>query len=311
MYKGQKASKDGIQYFLCPFTAMYITQGSNSSYSHKGIMANDVRGLEKGVRYDIYAPCDIKCLRLYLDTGQAMYQSLQPVRFANGRIDYATFVVAHNNNLTSDAWVGRVIPQGEKFFQMGNKGYSNLTGIHTHIQISQSNDTSWFKNIYGNYQFNNEYDLDDCYWVNDTEILGGVVNGDWKTFNNTPKPARIKYRSHIQKDGWQEWKKDGETSGTTGEKKRLEAIQIDFNKEVYAKAHIQTLGWVDYGKITKDTVIGTTGQQKRLECLCLKGDFKYRVHIQGSGWTCWTEADGVCTLGSVGQKLRIEAIEIM
>lgn len=122
---------------------------------------------------------------------------------------------------------------------------------------------------------------------------------------------RIAYRSHLQTDGWQEWKYDGETSGTTGQKKRLEAIQIDFKKEVYAKAHIQKDGWVDYGKITKDTVIGTTGQGKRLECLCLKGDFKYRVHIQGSGWTCWTNADGVCTLGSVGQKLRIEAIEII
>ena len=125
------------------------------------------------------------------------------------------------------------------------------------------------------------------------------------------KPPKIKYRSHIQKIGWQEWKKDGETSGTTGEQKRLEAIQIDFSKDVYAKAHIQKDGWVDYGKITKDTIIGTIEQSKRLECLCLKGDFKYRVHIQGTGWTCWTEADGVCTLGSVGQKLRIEAIEII
>lgn len=125
------------------------------------------------------------------------------------------------------------------------------------------------------------------------------------------KPIKIKYRSHIETDGWQEWKKDGETSGTTGQKKRLEAIQIDFPKDVYVKAHLEKDGWVDYGKITKDTVIGTTGKSKRLECLCLKGDFKYRVHIQGTGWTCWTNADGICTLGSVGQSLRIEAIEII
>ena len=128
--------------------------------------------------------------------------------------------------------------------------------------------------------------------------------------NKINETARIKYRSHIGEVGWQGWKKDGELSGTTGEGKRLEAIQIDFPKEVYAKAHIEDKGWVDYGKITKDTVIGTTGQSKRLECLCLKGDFKYRVHIQNNGWTCWTNADGVCTLGSVGQKLRIEAIEV-
>lgn len=127
-----------------------------------------------------------------------------------------------------------------------------------------------------------------------------------------PKPPKVKYRGHLEGIGWQEWKHDGEMSGTEGEKRRLEAIQIDYDKPIEAKAHIQTYGWVDYGKITKDTVIGTTGEAKRLECLCLKCDsLKYRVHIQGSGWSCWTNADGVATLGSVGQKLRIEAIEIM
>ena len=69
MYKGQKSVRGGIQDFLCPFTDMYITQGSNSAWSHKGIMANDVRGLESGVRYPYYAPCDIKCLKVYPDYG--------------------------------------------------------------------------------------------------------------------------------------------------------------------------------------------------------------------------------------------------
>lgn len=129
--------------------------------------------------------------------------------------------------------------------------------------------------------------------------------------NKINAPAKIKYRSHIEDIGWQEWKKDGEESGTTSQSKRLEAIQIDYDKPIYAKAHIQEDGWVDYGEINKDTVIGTEHQSKRLECLCLKGDFKYRVHIQDSGWSCWTKADGICTLGSVGQSLRIEAIEII
>lgn len=122
--------------------------------------------------------------------------------------------------------------------------------------------------------------------------------------------SKLKYRAYLQKIGWQEWKSSGEIAGTTGEQRRLEAIQIDY-EDVEAKAHIQKDGWVDYGKINKDTIIGTTGQQKRLECLCLKGKFKYRVHIEKSGWTCYTDADGICTLGSVGQGLRIEAIEIV
>lgn len=120
----------------------------------------------------------------------------------------------------------------------------------------------------------------------------------------------IEYRAHLEGIGWQEWKVNGETAGTTGESRRLEAIQIKAPFEVQAKAHMQDLGWVDYGVIDSSTVIGTTGEARRLECLCLKGNFKYRVHIEDVGWSAWTNADGICTLGSVGQSLRIEAIEM-
>lgn len=130
-------------------------------------------------------------------------------------------------------------------------------------------------------------------------------------YNPNANNYKIKYRAHVAGPGWLDWVGDGEMAGTTGQFRRLEAIQIDTSLEVYAKAHCQgDNGWRDYGKITKDTIIGTTGEFKRLECIQLKGHFDYRVHMQTTGWTCWTYADGVCTLGSVGQSLRIEAIEI-
>lgn len=312
MYKGQKASKDGIQYFLCPFTDMYITQGAGGDFSHKGIKANDVRGKESGVRYPYYAPCDLKCLKIYPESGQSMWQSLNKVRFANGRIDYATVMIAHSNS--QNCYVGQIISQGDQWDNMGDKGVG--TGVHCHIEIEQGTDTSWTKKAsfvyegktYPVYGFNNEYDTDDCYFVNDTNILEGM-GGNWKMIPE--EHHNIGYKAHVQSDGWQDWKFDGETAGTTGQSKRMEALRIDYDKPVYAKAHIEKVGWVDYGQIDINTVIGTTGESKRLECLCLKGDFKYRVHIQGTGWTCWTNADGVATLGSVGQALRIEAIEIM
>ena len=68
--------------------------------------------------------------------------------------------------------------------------------------------------------------------------------------------------------------------GTTGQNRRLEAIRITghalrleairinpYGKIIKAKAHIQSKGWVDYGTITKDTIIGTVGEKKRIECL--------------------------------------------
>lgn len=125
------------------------------------------------------------------------------------------------------------------------------------------------------------------------------------------KKAKILIQGHVQGSGWIAEVPDGEICGTTGSGKRLEAFKINpCGKTIEAKAHIQGIGWKDYGKITKDTVIGTTGEGKRLECLCLKGDFEYRVHLQKTGWTAWTKADGVATMGTVGEELRIEAIEI-
>lgn len=183
MIKGQTSVRNGIEDFLCPFTDMYITQGSNSAYSHKGIMANDVRGKQSGVRYPYYAPCTCRALKKYNVTGQVMWQSVNKVRFANGRIDYATFMTAHDE--TVDVKLGQVVKQGNQLGNMGRKGFSNMTGVHCHIEVSQSADTSWIPNKDVNYHFNNEYDLDDCYFVDNTNILNGL-GGNWRTTDKVP-----------------------------------------------------------------------------------------------------------------------------
>lgn len=183
MQKGQKSIRGGIQDFLCPFTDMYITQGSGGAYSHRGTMANDVRGIEAGVRYPYYAPCDVKCIWTYPSSGQAMWQSLEKVRFANGNIDYATFVTCHDN--TFDAYVGQVVPQGNQLGNMGDKG--NATGVHCHIEIAQHKYdlSNWQQNQYGIWCFPNETDTDDCYFVNDTNIIYGM-GGSWKRTEDVP-----------------------------------------------------------------------------------------------------------------------------
>lgn len=207
MKKGQKSVRAGIQDFLCPFTDMYITQGSmQRSGTHAGLYANDVRGTKPGVRYPYYAPCDLVCIKTYPESGQVMWQSQNKVRFANGRIDYATIMTAHDDSM--DSYPGQKISQGSQMGNMGNKGYS--TGVHCHIEVSQSKTTSWTKNKYGNYMFPNEYDLDDCYFVDNTNILNGM-GGNWKKLSDVkvqePKPNPvcadqiIKVGSKVRFDG--------------------------------------------------------------------------------------------------------------
>lgn len=184
MQKGQKSVRGGIEDFLCPFTDMYITQGSNGSYSHKGTMSNDVRGLQSGVRYPYYAPCTVKCIKITPSYGEARWQSVNKVRFSNGRIDYATFETAHDDSF--NAKVGQVVPQGVQLGNMGTKaGDNKTTGVHCHIQISQSNDSTYYRNKYGILQFNNEYDTDDCYFMDGTNIMN-VKSANWKYLKDVP-----------------------------------------------------------------------------------------------------------------------------
>ena len=189
MYKGQKSVRGGIQDFLCPFTDMYITQGANGAYSHRGTMANDVRGATSGVRYPYYAPCDVMCLWVYPASGQALWQSLEKVRFANGRIDYATFMTAHDD--TFNARVGQIVKQGMQLGNMGTKG--NATGVHCHIEIAQTRYgiNNWHKNNYGIWCFDSEYDTDESYFVDNTNIIYGM-GGSWKHTFDVPVSV-IKY----------------------------------------------------------------------------------------------------------------------
>ena len=166
MKKGQKSKIDGIENFLCPFTDLYITQGAGEG-SHKGTMGVDVRGTEAGVKYDYYSPCTLKCIKTYPESGQVMWQSVKEVRCANGYIGIVTLMTAHDD--TMNAYKGLVVPQGVKLGNMGVRG--NATGVHCHIEISESNDTSWYKNKYGIYMFNHEKDLDSVCFFDNTNIL--------------------------------------------------------------------------------------------------------------------------------------------
>ncbi len=128
----------------------------------------------------------------------------------------------------------------------------------------------------------------------------------------------VSYQTHVQDIGWQDWKKNGELSGTQGESKRLEGLRINLFSSLFGyveyKAHVQNDGW--QGWVSDGEIAGTTGQSKRLEAvrLRLKGDVAnkydiyYRVHIQDYGWLDWAKNGE--SAGSEGCSKRLEGIEI-
>lgn len=125
----------------------------------------------------------------------------------------------------------------------------------------------------------------------------------------------VNYQAHVEDIGWMNWKKSGETSGTTGESKRLEAINIKLEeKGIEYRSYIGDDGWDDYKKDGETS--GTTGESKRLEAIQIRlyGELSenyniyYRVHVQNLGWLGWAKNDEIA--GTTGYNYRIEAIEI-
>ena len=300
---------NNMEKVMYPCKDMRITQGYEVG-SHRCSYAID-EGEKDGGRDIAFAPFSGTVKKIYTQyEDQVFFESDEPVEYADGTIDYCTVLMAHQNYpMEFGMAVGKHYNQFENFYKEGRryegKNDSPKVGNHIHMEFAQGKNISWYENGAGIYSLTHARKPEECCFIDNSY---NILNDNGYKFVNLD--SGIKYEAHCAEIGWQGWKRNGETAGTVGEERRLEAIRIDFNGEVEAKAHIEGIGWVNYGKITKDTIIGSTGKGLRLECLCLKGAFKYRVHIEGTGWSPWTEADGICTLGTVGQSLRIEAIEI-
>ena len=120
----------------------------------------------------------------------------------------------------------------------------------------------------------------------------------------------VYYRAHVQDIGWQDWVKNGEIAGTTGEAKRLEALQVKIVSRVKYEVHVQTIGWQD--QVQSGQTAGTTGKALRLEAVKINSDvvnnISYRTHVQTIGWQDWVKSGKLA--GTTGQALRLEAIEI-
>ena len=167
-----------------------------------------------------------------------------------------------------------------------------------------------------------------------------LVNSDGTAFDTAN--GGIEYRVHVQKNGWEkEYLANDELSGTVGEAKRLEAIQIrltgkvaDYYDVAY-RVQAQKFGWL--GWAMNDEESGTAGYAYRLEgiqiILVKKGEeipsnvggvadtgrdafygkselpvVMYRTQVQTYGWQDYVKTGA--TSGTVGKAKRLEAIRI-
>ncbi|WP_447459581.1 C39 family peptidase [Streptococcus pluranimalium] len=130
----------------------------------------------------------------------------------------------------------------------------------------------------------------------------------------------IRVRSHVEMLGWQNPAPASQLIRTTGQGKRLEALEIRLGEDmsqlgdISYQAHVQNIGWQK--PVTSGGIVGTTGQSRRLEAINLQltqelathFDLYYRAHVQDYGWLSW--AKNGANVGTEGLSKRLEALEI-
>ena len=192
-----------------------------------------------------------------------------------------------------------------------NAKYNGLTGmIIEHCFINNVSD------------YNNYLNSDDKLQKLGVADANGIVSalGLTKASENSvvSSSPSISYQTHVQDYGWQSWKSNGEVSGTVGQSKRLEGINIklsNINGSIEYKTHVQDIGWQDWK--SNGQMSGTTGQSKRLEAIKVKlsgeaanqYDVYYRVHAQDYGWLDWAKNGE--SAGTEGYSKRLEGIQIV
>jgi uncharacterized protein YjdB/GH25 family lysozyme M1 (1,4-beta-N-acetylmuramidase) len=165
------------------------------------------------------------------------------------------------------------------------------------------------------------YTFDASMFTSGKHILRlAVINRDgtttWTGYTFTY--GKVAYQSHVQDVGWQDWVSDGATSGTTGQSKRLEAMNIKLagiNGGIEYRSQVQDIGWMDW--VADGALTGTSGQAKRMEAIQIRltgaaanlYDVYYRVQAQNFGWMDWA-SDGA-SAGTAGYSYRLEAIQIV
>lgn len=134
----------------------------------------------------------------------------------------------------------------------------------------------------------------------------------------TLTPFSVAYSAHVKAEGWLDYVRDGQTAGTTGESRRMEAVKIRLENctipgaRITYRVHAAYIGWMPY--VYDDQIAGTTGEARRIEAVQInlvgmsQYSVEYCVHMQGTGWSPWVKDGAVA--GTTGESRRIEAIQI-
>lgn len=178
MKRNNKSVINGIENFLLPVENLRVTQADNEG-THAGTFATDVAGREP-----VFMPFTgvLKFIDDPRNGNAIVLQSVNKVRFANGRVDYGKIMIVHDNDRTG--WnVGATYQQGMQIAVGGDAG--NAQGAHSHIEVGYGVYTKAYdKNPQGVYHMPNNMPMEEACFADDTNKSGrNAETWNWRYTN--------------------------------------------------------------------------------------------------------------------------------
>ncbi len=167
---------------MYPSKIIRITQRHGIG-SHKRNYAFDEASQDGGIS-GLSAPFTGTIKKIYpQDANEVWLESIEPVEYPDGTIDYMTILFAHCNDV-SHLHVGQVIKQNEIFYSEGTKGQA--TGNHCHIECGKGkfSGTGWH-NDNGSWDINNGKCVEECLWIDDSYTVKELAGYNFRNIKET------------------------------------------------------------------------------------------------------------------------------
>ena len=131
----------------------------------------------------------------------------------------------------------------------------------------------------------------------------------------------IAYSAKLVGKDWQAWKGNGETAGSAGKSRRLEALAIKLGENVEGsvqyQVHLAGAGWQK--PHADSTVAGRAGKGRAIDGIriALTGKISkthkvmYRVNLVGTGWQSWKNNGNVAGKNSAKHPVRAMQVKLV
>lgn len=256
----------------------------------------------KSIDYD--GACGAQCVDLIQLYVEKCFTGVHQVIYANAKDYFENFEnLPINEIFTKIENTADLVPEEGDIAVWG----AELGNQYGHIAIATGEgNTKEFKSYDLNWGNKIVHEVTHTY----KGFLGVLRAKDQSKITGVTKP-NIQYKVHIQDIGWTNWENTGETAGTTGENKRIEAIILQGNNglDLKYRVHMAEIGWSEW--VENGQIAGTTGQCRKIEAIEIKSnkDLEVQEHIQEIGWIPASKGKNI-KIGTEGKSLRLEAFKI-